>query len=67
MKPTNHLPSKWGALAAELSEVVEKMGLQQLQIMDRSDEELIETVLTIIDNLLQYSENMEVKEQMFDF
>lgn len=43
------------------------MGLQQLQIMDRSDEELIETVLTIIDNLLQYSENMEVKEQMFDF
>ena len=43
------------------------MGLQQLQIMDRSDEESIETVLTIIDNLLQYSENMEVKEQMFDF
>lgn len=42
------------------------MGLQQLQVLDRSEEESIELTVTIIDNLLQYSENVEVKEQMFD-
>ncbi len=60
------LSSEWAGFASLLVEVVQNTGIQKLQALDRSEPESVETLLMVIDNLLQYAESTEPNEAMYD-
>lgn len=61
-EPTSRYKKKFLRLNRAIAQVIDDYGLIKFHPLDPSDEESIGDNLLIIDNVLQYGEDMDVKE-----